>query len=127
MNISLIFFIVVFTSVIDIQLPNLSSLDLLISFVIYFISLLPQEFLPQFCWLVLFIRRVDAAKQRNINVKIEMILSKYKDLKEDAVRAFKSYIKHIAQMKDKKVFNVLSIDRDAYARWENGMFVLLSF
>ncbi|XP_066967313.1 probable ATP-dependent RNA helicase DDX10 [Macrobrachium rosenbergii] len=58
---------------------------------------------------------VDANKQHSINVKVEIVLTKYRELKEDAVRAFKAYIKHIAQMKDKKVFNVLSIDRDAYA------------
>ncbi|XP_064106697.1 LOW QUALITY PROTEIN: probable ATP-dependent RNA helicase DDX10 [Macrobrachium nipponense] len=58
---------------------------------------------------------VDTNKQRSINVKVEIVLTKYRELKEDAVRAFKAYIKHIAQMRDKKVFNVLSVDRDAYA------------
>lgn len=59
---------------------------------------------------------IDAKRQHSISVKMEIVLTKYNSLKEDAVRAYKSYIKHIAQMKNKKVFNVLSIDLDAYAR-----------
>ncbi|KAK7065369.1 ATPdependent RNA helicase [Halocaridina rubra] len=59
---------------------------------------------------------LDVNKQQSMNVKMGIMLSKYNSLKEDAVRAYKSYIKHIAQMKDKNVFNVLSIDLDAFAR-----------
>ncbi|XP_068228436.1 probable ATP-dependent RNA helicase DDX10 [Palaemon carinicauda] len=58
---------------------------------------------------------IDENKHHSVNIKIQIILAKYKELKQDADRAFKAYIKHIAQMKDKKVFNVLSLDRDAYA------------
>lgn len=47
---------------------------------------------------------------------MEIVLSKYNNLKEEAVRAFKSYLKSIALMQNKKVFDVTSIDFDAFAR-----------
>ncbi|XP_069171047.1 probable ATP-dependent RNA helicase DDX10 [Procambarus clarkii] len=59
---------------------------------------------------------VDPSKMQSINVKIEIILSKYTNLKEEAVRAFKAYLKHLAVMKDKKVFDIFSVDLDAFAR-----------
>ncbi|KAK8726397.1 hypothetical protein OTU49_010251 [Cherax quadricarinatus] len=59
---------------------------------------------------------VDSSKLQRINIKIEIILSKYLNLKEEAVRAFKTYLKHLALTKDKKVFNIMSIDINAFAR-----------
>ncbi|KAG7169371.1 ATP-dependent RNA helicase DDX10-like 1 [Homarus americanus] len=59
---------------------------------------------------------VDPAKMQSINIKIEIILSKYSNLKEEAVRAFKAYLKHLALMKNKKVFDVTAVDLDAFAR-----------
>lgn len=59
---------------------------------------------------------VDPAKLHGINIKVEVILSKYTNLKEEAVRAFKAYMKHLALMRDKKVFDVMSVDIDAFAR-----------
>lgn len=47
---------------------------------------------------------------------MEIVLSKYNNLKEEAVRAFKAYLKNIALMRNKKVFDVMSIDFDALAR-----------
>lgn len=59
---------------------------------------------------------VDPSKLQGINVKVEIVLSKYNNLKEEAVRAFKAYLKNIAHMRNKKVFDVTSIDFDAFAR-----------
>lgn len=59
---------------------------------------------------------VDPSKLQGVNVKMEIVLSKYNNLKEEAVRAFKSYLKNIALMRNKKVFDVTSIDFDAFAR-----------
>lgn len=59
---------------------------------------------------------VDPNKLQGANVKMEIVLSKYNNLKEEAVRAFKSYLKHVALMRNKKVFDVASIDFDALAR-----------
>ncbi|MPC14855.1 putative ATP-dependent RNA helicase DDX10 [Portunus trituberculatus] len=59
---------------------------------------------------------VDQSKLQGANVKMEIVLSKYNNLKEEAVRAFKSYLKHVALMRNKKVFDVASIDLDALAR-----------
>uniref|UniRef100_A0A0N7ZD18 ATP-dependent RNA helicase n=1 Tax=Scylla olivacea TaxID=85551 RepID=A0A0N7ZD18_SCYOL len=59
---------------------------------------------------------VDPNKLQGANVKMEIVLSKYNNLKEEAVRAFKSYLKHMALMQNKKVFDVSSIDFDALAR-----------
>ncbi|XP_042880265.1 probable ATP-dependent RNA helicase DDX10 [Penaeus japonicus] len=59
---------------------------------------------------------VDSSKMSSIHTKMEILLSKYNELKEESVRAFKAYVKSVTLMKDKKVFNVESIDFDAYAR-----------
>ncbi|KAG0726383.1 putative ATP-dependent RNA helicase DDX10 [Chionoecetes opilio] len=59
---------------------------------------------------------VDSSKLQGANVKMEIVLSKYNNLKEEAVRAFKSYLKHVALMRNKKVFSVTAIDCDAFAR-----------
>ncbi|XP_027214744.2 probable ATP-dependent RNA helicase DDX10 isoform X2 [Penaeus vannamei] len=59
---------------------------------------------------------VDTSKMSSIHTKMEIILSKNNELKEESVRAFKAYVKSVTLMKDKKVFNVDSIDIDAYAR-----------
>lgn len=59
---------------------------------------------------------VDPSKLQGVNVKMEVVLSKYNNLKEEAVRAFKSYLKNIALMRNKKVFDVTSIDFEAFAR-----------
>lgn len=64
----------------------------------------------------MFSSSVDPSKLQGVNVKMEIVLSKYNNLKEEAVRAFKSYLKNIALMRNKKVFDVTSIDFDAFAR-----------
>lgn len=53
---------------------------------------------------------------QNIHIKVEVILSKYTNLKEEAVRAFKAYLKNISLMRDKKVFDVTTINLDFFAR-----------
>ncbi|XP_076048695.1 putative ATP-dependent RNA helicase DDX10 isoform X2 [Oratosquilla oratoria] len=60
--------------------------------------------------------RVDPRKMQSIGVKVEIVLSKYVNLKEEAQRAFKAYLKNISLMRDKKIFDVSSVDLDAYAR-----------
>ncbi|KAK3866320.1 hypothetical protein Pcinc_028142 [Petrolisthes cinctipes] len=59
---------------------------------------------------------VDPNRIHTIHIKVEVILSKYNNLKEEAVRAFKAYLKNIALMKDKKVFDVTSINLNVFAR-----------
>lgn len=66
--------------------------------------------------LIIWLSSVDPNKLQGANVKMEIVLSKYNNLKEEAVRAFKSYLKHVALMRNKKVFDVASIDFDALAR-----------
>ncbi|GAB0094071.1 RNA helicase [Sergentomyia squamirostris] len=50
------------------------------------------------------------------HAKIEVLLSKFNNLKESAQRAFLAYIKSIVLMKNKSIFKVDSIDVDGYAR-----------
>ncbi|CAL4069377.1 unnamed protein product, partial [Meganyctiphanes norvegica] len=61
-------------------------------------------------------KTVDPNKLSSAHIKVEIVLSKYVNLKEEAQRAFKSYIKSYAMMRDKKIFDVTSIDVDAFAR-----------
>ncbi|XP_042906559.1 probable ATP-dependent RNA helicase DDX10 [Parasteatoda tepidariorum] len=54
-------------------------------------------------------------KLQDVRRKLDAILSRDKNFKESASRAFKSYLKNIYLMKDKSVFDVMKIDVDQYA------------
>lgn len=59
---------------------------------------------------------IDPKQLFSPRVKMEAFLAQSKDLKETAQRAFIAYIKSVHLMKNKKVFNVESIDFDAFAK-----------
>ncbi|KAB7499458.1 putative ATP-dependent RNA helicase DDX10 [Armadillidium nasatum] len=61
---------------------------------------------------------VNARELIDIRAAVESNLSKFTGLKDEAERAFKNYIKNFCYnfMKNKKVFDVTSLDLDAYAR-----------
>ncbi|XP_059615876.1 probable ATP-dependent RNA helicase DDX10 [Phlebotomus argentipes] len=50
------------------------------------------------------------------HAKIEVLLSKFHELKESAQRAFLAYIKSVMLMKKKEIFKVDSLDIDGFAR-----------
>uniref|UniRef100_A0A1B0D4Z2 ATP-dependent RNA helicase n=1 Tax=Phlebotomus papatasi TaxID=29031 RepID=A0A1B0D4Z2_PHLPP len=50
------------------------------------------------------------------HAKIEVLLSKFHELKESAQRAFLAYIKSIVLMKNKSIFKVDSLDIDGFAK-----------
>lgn len=60
--------------------------------------------------------RINPLKLQNPQRKLEAFLARDVQLKESAQRAFMSYIKNIARMKDKEVFDVHALDTDAYAK-----------
>ncbi|GBP86134.1 Probable ATP-dependent RNA helicase DDX10 [Eumeta japonica] len=59
---------------------------------------------------------VDPSKVIAPQRKIEALLSEFTDLKQTAQRAFMSYVKSIAIMKNKAIFDVKKINTDAFAR-----------
>ncbi|XP_018325343.1 probable ATP-dependent RNA helicase DDX10 [Agrilus planipennis] len=59
---------------------------------------------------------INPNKLQNPVRKMEAFLAKDPSLKESAQRAFVSYIKYIFLMKNKKVFDVQTLDTDAYSR-----------
>ena len=59
---------------------------------------------------------IDPRKMFTPRAKMEAFLAQNKELKETAQRAFVSYIKSVALMKNKKIFDVTALDTDAYAR-----------
>jgi len=58
---------------------------------------------------------VNPSKQQTIDRKMAALLASDKGLKESAQRAFNSYIKSVYLMKNKKVFNVNSINLSKFA------------
>ena len=60
--------------------------------------------------------RVNKAKTATVQRKVEALLARDVNLKESAKRAFKSYFKATFLMKNKEVFDVASVDTEAYAR-----------
>lgn len=59
---------------------------------------------------------IDPKRLFSPQVKMEAYVAGSTELKESAQRAFVAYIKSVYMMKNKKVFDVESIDFDAYAR-----------
>ncbi|XP_037078678.1 probable ATP-dependent RNA helicase DDX10 [Pollicipes pollicipes] len=59
---------------------------------------------------------VNKAKTATVQRKMEALLARDVNLKESAKRAFKSYFKSTFLMKNKEVFDVASVDTEAYAR-----------
>ncbi|XP_041980000.1 probable ATP-dependent RNA helicase DDX10 [Aricia agestis] len=59
---------------------------------------------------------VDPSKIMYPQKKIETLLSDNSELKQTAQRAFVNYLKSVYLMKNKEVFNVHTLDTDAYAR-----------
>ncbi|XP_075155688.1 putative ATP-dependent RNA helicase DDX10 [Haematobia irritans] len=59
---------------------------------------------------------IDPKKLFSPRAKIEAYLAQNPELKASAQRAFVAYIKSVFLMKNKKVFNVMSLDFDAYAK-----------
>lgn len=55
-------------------------------------------------------------KLYSIQPRVEEVVSKNFSLKEDAELAFKIFLKNIILMKNKKVFDIASIDFDMLAR-----------
>lgn len=59
---------------------------------------------------------IDPKRMFNPKAKMEAYLAANPQLKESAQRAFVAYFKSVALMKNKKVFNVESLDPDLFAR-----------
>ncbi|XP_073834996.1 probable ATP-dependent RNA helicase DDX10 [Musca autumnalis] len=59
---------------------------------------------------------IDPKKLFSPRAKIEAYLAQNPELKASAQRAFVAYIKSVFLMKNKKVFNVMAFDFDAYAK-----------
>lgn len=59
---------------------------------------------------------VNPKKQERIEKRAEGSLAADVELKESGQRAFKAYFKHIYLMKDKTVFNLNSLDKDAFSQ-----------
>lgn len=59
---------------------------------------------------------IDPKRLFSPNVKMEAFLAQNLELKETAQRAFLAYIKSVFLMKNKKIFNVESINFDEYAK-----------
>lgn len=66
--------------------------------------------------LIIFIFRINPSKLQSPHRKLEALLARDVALKETAQRAFIAYIKSVSLMKDKEIFNVHSLDTDAYAK-----------
>lgn len=60
--------------------------------------------------------QIDSKKLFSPRAKIEAYLAQNPELKASAQRAFVAYIKSVFLMKNKKIFDVLSFDFDAYAK-----------
>jgi ATP-dependent RNA helicase DDX10/DBP4 len=59
---------------------------------------------------------VNQKKLTTVQRKFESLLARDISLKECAQRAFKSYLKYVFLMKNKKVFDVCKLDLDAFSR-----------
>ena len=59
---------------------------------------------------------IDARRMFSPAVKMEGYVAQSTELKESAQRAFVSYIKSVSMMKNKKIFNVESLNFDEYAK-----------
>ncbi|XP_017869939.1 PREDICTED: probable ATP-dependent RNA helicase DDX10 isoform X1 [Drosophila arizonae] len=59
---------------------------------------------------------IDPKKLFSPRVKIEAFLAQFPELRASAQRAFLSYLKSVFLMRNKRLFNVLSLDLDAYAQ-----------
>ena len=60
---------------------------------------------------------MNKTKTATVQRKVEALLARDVNLKESAKRAFKSYFKSTFLMKNKEVFDVTSVDTEAYARY----------
>ncbi len=63
----------------------------------------------------LFLRRVNPKKLVSIQRKVQAHLASDRELKEEAQRAFQSYLKSVFLMRDKLVFDVFKLDTDSFA------------
>lgn len=59
---------------------------------------------------------IDPKKLFSPRVKIEAFLAQFPELRASAQRAFLSYLKSVFLMRNKRMFNVLSLNLDAYAQ-----------
>ncbi|XP_032296374.1 probable ATP-dependent RNA helicase DDX10 [Drosophila virilis] len=59
---------------------------------------------------------IDPKKLFSPRVKIEAFLAQFPELRASAQRAFLAYLKSVFLMRNKRLFNVLSLDLDAYAQ-----------
>ena len=67
-------------------------------------------------YLILFsFSRVDPRRLASVQRKIEAILASDHELKEEAQRAFKSYLKSVFLMKNKAIFDVTKLDMNSFA------------
>lgn len=60
--------------------------------------------------------KINPSKLQSPHRKLEALLARDVALKETTQRAFVAYVKSVFLMKDKEVFNVHSLDTDAYAK-----------
>ncbi|XP_022232978.2 probable ATP-dependent RNA helicase DDX10 [Drosophila obscura] len=60
--------------------------------------------------------QIDPKKLFSPRVKIEAFLAQFPELRATAQRAFLSYLKSVFLMRNKRLFNVFSLDLDAYAQ-----------
>ncbi|KAH8306572.1 hypothetical protein KR018_001088 [Drosophila ironensis] len=60
--------------------------------------------------------QIDPKKLFSPRVKIEAYLAQFPELRATAQRAFLSYLKSVFLMRNKRLFNVFSLDLDAYAQ-----------
>jgi len=60
--------------------------------------------------------QIDPKKLFSPRVKIEAFLAQFPELRASAQRAFLSYLKSVFLMRNKRMFNVLSLNLDAYAQ-----------
>lgn len=59
---------------------------------------------------------MNPSRRERIQRRAEGSLAAHVELKESAQRAFKAYLKHVYLMKDKKTFNINSLDKESYSR-----------
>ncbi|KAH8380955.1 probable ATP-dependent RNA helicase DDX10 [Drosophila serrata] len=60
--------------------------------------------------------QIDSKKLFSPRVKIEAFLAQFPELRATAQRAFLSYLKSVFLMRNKRLFNVFSLDLDAFAQ-----------
>ena len=60
--------------------------------------------------------RVNVKKLQNIQRNMEALLAKDTALKETAQRAFVAYMKSVFLMKDKEIFDISKLDKEAFAK-----------